>query len=176
MTNALIALLGTKNFLDINVKELCLVANINRSTFYAYYDNVFELLEDSKDRVMKNFINSFNGHSYDEIRKENQSIELLSEEYLIPYLKFIKENKEIYEVYAKNSLTFGTEDYFKNIVEHIAKPIFQKRGGTDEVALVYICHFYIDGIDSIIRSWISGGLKENEEYISSIIVGIAKRQ
>ena len=41
LIEALIKLLSVKDFNQINVKELCQIANVNRTTFYAYYDNTF---------------------------------------------------------------------------------------------------------------------------------------
>ena len=48
MIDGMISLLQYKSFLDINVKELCMVSNVNRTTIYAQYDNTYELLEDSQ--------------------------------------------------------------------------------------------------------------------------------
>lgn len=173
MQQALIELLHYKDFLDINVKELCVLAKVNRTTFYAHYDNLFELLEDTKKSSVAKFLSSFGDSSFQKIMNGTSSDDLLSDKYLIPYLRFMKENKVIYEVYANNTLTMGSEDCLKNIIEHISKPLWEKKGPADETALGYVTRFYISGIDSIVRHWLKTGTKESEEEISSLIVSLS---
>lgn len=52
LITSLFDLLTIKNFLDINVSEVCQIAKVHRTTFYAYYDNLVELLVDSKDYAL----------------------------------------------------------------------------------------------------------------------------
>lgn len=49
LQQALVALMLEKPFLKIGVKELCARAHVSRSTFYAYYGNTDELLEQVED-------------------------------------------------------------------------------------------------------------------------------
>ena len=42
--NSLISLLQKKSIYQISVTELCDAAELNRSTFYKYYDNVSDIL------------------------------------------------------------------------------------------------------------------------------------
>lgn len=37
MINALFELLSIKDFIEINVSEVCMIAKIHRTTFYAYH-------------------------------------------------------------------------------------------------------------------------------------------
>ena len=55
MIEALYKLLAVKDFVDINVSEVCQIAKIHRTTFYAYYSNLLELLEDAKNQAIKEF-------------------------------------------------------------------------------------------------------------------------
>ena len=42
MDEALLTLLEKKDFDFITVKEICVVANVNRSTFYLHYENTYD--------------------------------------------------------------------------------------------------------------------------------------
>ena len=53
--SALIRLSAAKPYPDITVKELCAVAGVNRSTFYAHYKNTREVLEDIEKRALGNY-------------------------------------------------------------------------------------------------------------------------
>lgn len=48
---ALVELLGEKPLKDITVKELCLWAEVNRSTFYFHYYDIYDLMEDIEGQV-----------------------------------------------------------------------------------------------------------------------------
>lgn len=49
MQDALMDLLAERPLARISVKELCERADVNRSTFYAHYENIDELLRDVED-------------------------------------------------------------------------------------------------------------------------------
>ena len=95
MNDALIALLETKEYEYITIKEICNIANVNRSTFYLHYSNMNDLLEET----IKSLSLSFNSHFKSKenestiISKDNlEDLLLINDDNLIPYLNFIKEN------------------------------------------------------------------------------------
>ena len=47
LQQALILLLDEKEFERISVSQICKEAGVHRSTFYSYYDNQIDLLEDA---------------------------------------------------------------------------------------------------------------------------------
>ena len=67
--NALSRLLMKKDFEEISVTEVVKTAGINRSTFYAHYNNMTEVLEEIETRVAEGILNSF--MSYRESVMEN---------------------------------------------------------------------------------------------------------
>ena len=56
MDEALLILLETKEFEFITVKEICLKAGVNRSTFYLHYQNVNELLIEAIEMINKRYL------------------------------------------------------------------------------------------------------------------------
>ena len=47
MDEAFLQLLAKKDYEYITVKEICLKAGVNRSTFYLHYENMDDLLKES---------------------------------------------------------------------------------------------------------------------------------
>ena len=47
LQQALILLLDEADFDHISVSKICQTAGVNRSTFYAYYGNQYDLLEEA---------------------------------------------------------------------------------------------------------------------------------
>lgn len=59
MNDALLLLLEKKDFEFINVKEICKVAKVNRSTFYLHYDNTKDLLDETIANANEDFYLAF---------------------------------------------------------------------------------------------------------------------
>ena len=51
LQNALIACMQQKPFNRITVREICETADINRSTFYMHYKDIYELLDEIEEQV-----------------------------------------------------------------------------------------------------------------------------
>lgn len=106
MNDALIRLLEIKNFENITVKDVCKFAKVNRSTFYLHYQNTYDLL----DEIIDNLNLSFHKHLNTDSNRLNINKDKLgdlffiSDKYLIPYLEFIKENKNIYKALKNNPI------------------------------------------------------------------------
>lgn len=56
----LIDLMKDKTFEEIKVSDICSKAMINRSTFYAHYEDKYELLVDFISNLKEEFINELN--------------------------------------------------------------------------------------------------------------------
>ena len=50
--NSLIKLLHKKTIYQITVSELCTESELNRSTFYKYYGNVYDILEELAEETL----------------------------------------------------------------------------------------------------------------------------
>lgn len=88
MDEALLLLLEQKEYDAITVKEVCQKAGVNRSTFYLHYETMNDLLEETVALINDRFKASLASVPTDDPTK----VVLTSEQYLRPYLSFIKEN------------------------------------------------------------------------------------
>lgn len=61
-------------------------------------------------------------------------------------------------------------------MENISKPVYKLHNIVNEVDLLYITRFYIDGITSIVNEWIKRDFEESEDYIASLIVKLHKNK
>ena len=90
MDEALLALLEKKNFQYITVKEICDMAEVNRSTFYLHYETIDDLLNETIELVMKRFEEKF--ETIERITAEQiantpfEKLIFISPKYLVPYL------------------------------------------------------------------------------------------
>lgn len=57
--NAFLDMYREKDISQITVKEICRVTGINRSTFYTYFQDVFDLLDQLENEILGKTLNSF---------------------------------------------------------------------------------------------------------------------
>ena len=173
MDEALITLLEKKYFEYITVKEICDTAGVNRSTFYLHYENTADLLKETTRYVIdKHF-------AYYKIDKERISLrfetktreELLfiTEEYLTPYLTFIKDNQRFFKVSIKQFYSMNMDEVYGRMFEHIFSPILA-RFAVPEAERSYVMKFYLNGIFAIIMEWLGKNCADDMKAVTRVII------
>ena len=152
-------LLTINEYSEISIALLCRVANVHRTTFYAYYDNLFELLEEARDELIMDFAKNL---------PKPKNDELLVKDILIPYLEFIKTHVNFYLAFYSNSKILESDKLFDDIFQNVILPKAIKDGGRDKTTILYITKFYTAGISEIINFWIQSK--------ASIIISIRNNQ
>ncbi len=174
MIDALITLLETKEFEYITIKEICHIANVNRSTFYLHYSNMNDLLEETIKSLNLSF-NSHFGSKENEttiISKDNlEDLFLINDDNLIPYLNFIKENKNIYKVLKNHPQLFNANKTYEQMFRKLFVPIMN-RFGLDEKWHKYLMDFYISRLTSIVFDWVYDDCKIPVQEVSDFIKGL----
>ena len=174
MNDALITLLETKEFEYISIKEICHIANVNRSTFYLHYSNMNDLLEETIKSLNLSFNSHFNSKENENTIISKDSLEdllLINDENLIPYLNFIKENKNIYKVLKNHPQLFNASKTYEQMFKKLFVPIMN-RFGLDEKWHKYLMDFYISGLTSIVLDWVYDDCKIPVQEVSDFIKGL----
>lgn len=146
-----VELLQTKELEQITVSDICKLAGLNRSTFYANYEDIYGLA----DVVRENLELSVSQLYHDEIEKGFNSNDYLK------LFRHIAENQLFYKTYFK----LGYDNQFK-IVKYdtkLAANHFNNR------LIPYHIEFFKSGFNSIVKMWLAGGCKETPEEMNEII-------
>lgn len=170
MDEALLSLLEKKNYEYITVKEICEKAGVNRSTFYLHYETTDDLLSETISYISGKRDSKFK-KSIDLRYIESSSLEelnLVTPEYLLPYLEFVRENKKVYLAAATQPYVFRTNESFRKLYNEIFDPILAKFN-IPEKDREYKTAFYLNGIFSVIMAWIKNDCADDTEYISGLI-------
>lgn len=172
MDEALIELLEHKDLEYITVKELCQQAGVNRSTFYLHYDTISDLLNETMETINQRFL------SYFSLRGENfpgemESMELkdlvfVTREYLLPYLRFIRDNKKVYRAAFRNPNGMQVQARYGDLKQYILGPVLERFHIPEEHRPYYMA-YYVEGIIAIIKEWLRQDCKNDVEMIASII-------
>lgn len=172
MDKAFLELIEKKDFAYITVKEICEKAGVNRSTFYLHYENVGDLLEESTQYIVDRFVEFMPGDTVKFLRKipdcPIEELYLITPEYLMPYLNYIKEHRRIFKTAVEQASVLRMDDVYHDLNIHILTPILERFHVT-AAEQRYVMRFYISGIMAIIDEWLKNDCKDNIEYIISII-------
>ncbi len=172
MNEALIALLEVKDLEYITVKEICEKAGVNRSTFYLHYETITDLVNEAMENVNKRFLSYFTQDENDFIckinSKELKDLVLITQDYLLPYLRFISDNKNVYRAAFRNPNEMQANARYRNLKRYILEPILEKFEVPDMFRKYYIA-YYIEGIVAIIKEWLNNGCQDSAETIAAII-------
>lgn len=174
MSSALLTLLENKEFSDISIMDICNKAGVNRSTFYAHYDNTYDLLQQSYDGLINNFLSEckFDGpESVSDLRNlDKDELNFVTPKYLLPFLQYIQKHKRLFKIYADKVRVFEndrTDDY---MLENIFVPIYEKYGVTDKKLIRYMQKYFLKGIDAIVKEWVRNDCEDDILFICEIII------
>ena len=130
MDEAFLTLLTKKDFAYITVKEICEAAGVNRSTFYLHYETMSDLLSESVSRMNEQFLACMEKDSDDFFAKlrncPRDELYLITPEYLIPYLSYIKNNKRLFRTATENAAVLGMEKSYDRMFRHVFTPILDR--------------------------------------------------
>ena len=173
MGSALITLLESKEFADISIMDICNQAGVNRSTFYAHYDNTYDLLQQTYQGMISNFLTECTFDDpvdLSDMRKLNtDDLNFISPKYLLPYLKYIKDHKRLFKIYADNAHAFESSNMDDYMIENLFVPIYAKHGVTDKKLIYYMQKYFLKGIDAIINEWVRNDCEDDVLFICEII-------
>lgn len=150
ISKVFIDLMQTNEIQDITVTKICQLAKVNRTTFYACYQDIYDLA----DNVLRALMEQVNDIYKDELTKHYNSNDWLR------ILKHIYENQLFYKTCFKlgiEKLPVERYDY------HYAEEVFENK------YIEYHIEFFRAGFNKIIKMWLDNGCKETPEEIEYII-------
>ena len=163
--NSLLNLMKTKNFEKIKISDICEESLINRSTFYAHYDDKYELLIDLFEERKLSLL---------KVLEDNENKDF-SKEYLMELLSIlidhVEENKEIYSAILANNRNGILIDF---LIDAIEKDVSERLKGSSEIMisdlpLDIVVKFYAGGLINIGIDCITRAKKYSKEELLSYI-------
>ena len=172
MDLALISLLKNKPFEFITVSEICKTADVNRSTFYLHYETIGDLLDETTRYLLNDFLSYFSTDTKSVALNINacelKELVFVCDKYLVPYLTYIKDHKEVFKTVLTHSKTFGFEGVYKRMFENIFSPVLD-RYNYPVSNRQYIMLYYLNGVNAIVVEWLRNGCDKSIEDISKLI-------
>ena len=155
-------LLNTMEFEKITVKMICEKAQVNRSTFYAHYSDIYEIMEQMEEHLNQELLESYPTDTpYDN--------DIFPFWPLIPFLHHIKKHRSFYKIVLKHRRNFPLEQGFDSLWNQTVKPKCEAAGITSESEMMYYFVYFQAGFTIALRRWVDNGCKETEEELARII-------
>ncbi len=148
-----IELLQTKELHEISVSDICKRCELNRSTFYANFVDIYELA----DKVREDLESEVN------LLYEAETTQGFNSNDYLKLFYHIKENQLFYRTYFK----LGYDNQFK--LEYY--DIHQAKQHFDNRHIEYHVEFFRSGFNAIVKKWLGSGCKETPEEMDEIIRG-----
>lgn len=161
--NSLMDLLKEKGDIHkISVRELCERAELNRSTFYAHYNEPNDLLKELEDEIIKS--------TEEHLEKIGEENDIGAHKYILSFLKYIKENDKVFRtllVDAPNA-EFKSRFMQQSIIKFVENLEIKFKEESEQYIYSYILH----GSTGIILQWIRSDYVENENTICELLFSI----
>lgn len=169
MDEALIALLEKKDLEYITVRELCRQAGVNRSTFYLHYETIADLLSETLEMIDTRFASYFPQSEAEILAGRTRAdLILVTRAYLVPYLRFIRDNKSVYRAAFRNPGIMQSHARYGQLKQRILEPILA-RFAIPAAHRPYYMTYYVEGISAIVREWLRGDCRDEIDMIAAVI-------
>ena len=158
--DALITLMEQKDFEKIKISDICDVALINRSTFYAHYEDKYELLLAMINNLKNNLENELKKNKEEDISK-NYFIELLK-----ILINHVDEKRETYNSILKNDKNGILMNFLIDVSNRdLISRLKNNNIVISNIPLDIITKFYLGGIVTIGIDWIKNKDKYTKEEL-----------
>ena len=149
--NAFVQLLQNQELDKISVTQICQLAKVNRTTFYANYLDIYDLA----DAVQKNLEEEVLGLT----GNKDNSVAGLD---FLRFFQHSEENKLFYKTYFK----LGHERHLR-VTDY---DLQQASKYYDNQYIEYHLEFFRSGLNAVIKKWLQNDCAESPEEMYSIIV------
>lgn len=151
LMESLIELMQTQPVSAVSIKELCALADINRSTFYAHYSDAYEILRELEDAALETLgqiqsrIILLNGKS--------AMVQLLEEA-----LQFIIDNKNWIQVLLSEQGDIQFQRKLFSFIQQNDFVKFKRTEEADECTKEYYLVYALNGSIALIQHWMKNGM------------------
>lgn len=153
---ALFSLLKIRKYNDISIKEICYEAGINRSSFYAHYQDINDLMIKTEQKLSKQIIKIFNPN------------QVWNEEIFIKLFEFLYKNKNFYKSYlCTNEQAFIEKNDFTSFITIINKS--NKCLNFEDNEKFYHMAFFSGGLKALSKAWLQTDCKESPSQMAKIL-------
>lgn len=161
LRSALFELIKEKDLNEISVTELTQKAEINRSTFYFYYKDIYDMMEQIQNEIYDVVENDLISTDF----KFNRLSDYTS--YIERFLEYSKENAEVCRFVIMNDCQ---NKLAKKILDSLLKQVPDSKQGYDENdSRRYLTSFALSAFQGTIIEWLNDGMPVSTKEMASFL-------
>ncbi len=159
ITESFLELIKEKPLAAITVKELCEKAHINRATFYAHYENIYDLADEIKRGFIGDIVNTVTEFSNDDPLGDM----------IKTVCRCIAQNRDSCEIIFGRNADPGFAEHIVELVRGRYITLWKECRACADEDMDMIYTFAAYGGLAVLRAWVQNGMKESPEKIAKFI-------
>ncbi|MDO4153389.1 MAG: TetR-like C-terminal domain-containing protein [Clostridia bacterium] len=160
MNVTLLALMQKYPFEKITVRMICQETNINRSTFYAHYMDLYDMLDKMSVRLLEMLYAEIDGME----RRGNMGRAVMT-----LFLSHIEQHKYFYSVFFHSRKELPLAKAYDDFWENIVLPYGKKAGVTETEAYYYFLCMKA-AFNAILVHWVERDCAEDKQKITDMMM------
>ena len=148
----------------ITVREICERADIHRSTFYAHYLDVYDVVEKVEEHMSRELTETF----FQKMDENAAARECFTE-----IFTFIRTYREFYTYYLNESKNFGVLQLARDMIldrYNRAGAAPQTFGAHSAEEMEYHGAFFLFGMTALVRMWLKNDCREEPEELYDLLL------
>ena len=159
---AFVELLNEKDVNQITITDIAKKANINRKTFYNYYSDAYEVMEEIENLTVEAFINNMGTVEF------TNMADFLTEIF-IKFTEPVNKDLEFFNLLFKtNNRSFLIVKIVEALKEYVQKRI-EESNELDIPRFEVVSNFYLSGVLSVYMNWFMNNYDQSIEEISALL-------
>lgn len=154
--NSFTALLEKKPLNKITVKELCESAEINRATFYRYYQDTYDLMETMEQEFLEEVLKATGAPGAQSFRDT-----------LLQILREIEKNCALYRtLFSENGDPHFPNRVFDLCYQKCSATLAEPFSSLSSAQRTWLYYFTATGCAGILEQWMRSGMQEPAEEVA----------
>ena len=164
LKDALLELMQKQDLISISVTAICEAADVNRSTFYNYYNNPADLLREAEQDFL------------DRIPIPPQTLDKQNQDALLAltaeFFNFIQNNKRAIQTLFNGS---SGSSFTEHLVEHLCNGYIPVDDNTDELTVRFKRLYIANGTVGMLREWVNEDSPVSSERLAELMYYLSRR-
>jgi AcrR family transcriptional regulator len=162
LLNSLTKLMIDKKINKITVTELTELADVNRSTFYLYYKDIYDMIDKIESEMFEELDHQLKKLYISDPSRENTLA------FFLFIFEFIRENSDMCKILLGQDGDYTFLNRLKKVIMESQPPNMNK---LDNTGNRYFMPFAVSGCIGAIQTWLQEDMVTSPEDISEFILG-----
>ncbi len=160
LKDALLDLMEVKSLTSVKVSDLCKLADVNRSTFYSYYDDITGLLKEIEDDVIDKIPDS-------DLSKKSIELDRHIIEDFTMFFKYVRDHSRDFSILLQVGDMHFSESLMQAVMERFPKPMKE----TNNPLLTRWGFMYAtNGVIGLMQEWIKEDFPLSNQAFAELVL------